>query len=109
MRWEDKANPKITAAMEELKFYLTETGGGCTAYARDLEGDTGFGKSYRYGEYGYVMITALGSAEVPTRMTTEPVLMGIYRSGSGGEASMSLVFPSLKSFMDAVRKGEMWE
>jgi len=106
VRWEEKFNPKVTAAVEQYGFYPTETGGGCTAYARDLSGDTGFGKSYRYGEYGYLLLTVPDSPEAPTRMRGEAVLLGIYRSGSGGEASMQLVFPSLTSLLTALVKGE---
>lgn len=108
MRWQEKFNPKLTDALGELGFYETETGGGCTAYARDLEGDTGYGKSYRRGQYAYVLLTVVGDAMAPTRMTTEPVLLGVYRAGSGSEASMQLVFPSLKALIDALHKGEMW-
>lgn len=75
-------------------FELVDTGGGCKAYQRNNEADG-----------TYILVTADNDPDVPD-FADEPVSVGLYTTGEGGEAIAHIVAPTSSEALRRIRMGD---
>ena len=80
--------------MAEYGFAPSSSGGGCMWYTRETTSK---------GKPAFIAITDVGGCDLPESME-EPIMVGIYDLEEGECTDGVKEFPSLKSYLETVKK-----